>query len=212
MMKLKISRFLFIHLLFLASLSYAAPVSVRATYATEPQNQQTVEPVQVNNTNATHIPTAQQNVPTSQQRPAVVDTADVWASASIETYHDKQFVSLPSPKRPVVATAPQVEKPMVKQSTSYAPSGSYKVVSLSGNNRVSNGVVNYVAASKPKTLSRRQILEREIYQEQGALNAALTRFIAAKKANNEALARQILMQITDRRLNLKALQAELRRY
>ena len=147
------------------------------------------------------MPTAQQNVATSQQRPAVVDTADVWAAASIETYHDKQFVSLPSPKRPVVATAPQAEKPMVKQSTSYVPSG-----------RVSNRVVNYVAASKPKTLSRRQILEREIYQEQGALNAALTRFIAAKKANNEALARQILMQITDRRLNLKALQAELRRY
>ncbi|RKV84611.1 MAG: hypothetical protein D8H97_05285 [Neisseria sp.] len=101
---------------------------------------------------------------------------------------------------------------MVKKTVSYAPSSSYKVVSLSGNNRIDSGVVNYAPASKPRTLSRRQILEREIYQEQGALNAALTRFTAAKKANNEALAQQILMQITDRRLNLKALQAELRRY
>lgn len=211
MMKSKISHFLFIYLLFLIPLSYAVPVSVRATYAAEPANQQSVEPTQVNNINVVNMSAVQQNEPASQQR-AVVDAADVWASTSVETHHDKQFVSLPSPKHPVIAAAPQVEKPMVKKSTPYAPSGSYKVVSLSGNNRVGNGVANYAIASKPKTLSRRQILEREIYQEQGALNAALTRFIAAKKAKNEALAQQILMQITDRRLNLKALQAELRRY
>lgn len=210
-MKSKISHFLFIYLLFLIPLSYAVPVSVRATYAAEPANQQSVEPTQVNNINVVNMSAVQQNEPASQQR-AVVDAADVWASTSVETHHDKQFVSLPSPKHPVIAAAPQVEKPMVKKSTPYAPSGSYKVVSLSGNNRVGNGVANYAIASKPKTLSRRQILEREIYQEQGALNAALTRFIAAKKAKNEALAQQILMQITDRRLNLKALQAELRRY
>lgn len=210
-MKSKISHFLFIYLLFLIPLSYAVPVSVRATYAAEPANQQPVEPTQVNNINVVNMSAVQQNEPASQQR-AVVDAADVWASTSVETHHDKQFVSLPSPKHPVIAAAPQVEKPMVKKSTPYAPSGSYKVVSLSGNNRVGNGVANYAIASKPKTLSRRQILEREIYQEQGALNAALTRFIAAKKAKNEALAQQILMQITDRRLNLKALQAELRRY
>lgn len=213
MMKSKISHFLSIYLLFLIPLSYAVPVSVRATYAAEPANQQPVEPTQVNNINVVNMSAVQQNEPASQQR-AVVDAADVWASTSVETHHDKQFVSLPSPKHPVIAAAPQVEKPMVKKSTPYAPSGSYKVVSLSGNNRVrvGNGVANYAIASKPKTLSRRQILEREIYQEQGALNAALTRFIAAKKAKNEALAQQILMQITDRRLNLKALQAELRRY
>ena len=213
MMKSKISHFLFIYLLFLIPLSHAVPVSVRATYAAEPANQQPVEPTQVNNINVVNMSAVQQNEPASQQR-AVVDAADVWASASVETHHDKQFVSLPSPKHPVIAAAPQVEKPMVKKSTPYAPSGSYKVVSLSGNNRVrvGNGVANYAIASKPKTLSRRQILEREIYQEQGALNGALTRFIAAKKAKNEALAQQILMQITDRRLNLKALQAELRRY
>jgi len=211
MMKSKISHFLSIYLLFLIPLSYAVPVSVRATYAAEPANQQPVEPTQVNNINVVNMSAVQQNEPASQQR-AVVDAADVWASTSVETHHDKQFVSLPSPKHPVIAAAPQVEKPMVKKSTPYAPSGSYKVVSLSGNNRVGNGVANYAIASKPKTLSRRQILEREIYQEQEALNAALTRFIAAKKAKNETLAQQILMQITDRRLNLKALQAELRRY
>jgi hypothetical protein len=210
-MKSKISHFLSIYLLFLIPLSYAVPVSVRATYAAEPANQQPVEPTQVNNINVVNMSAVQQNEPASQQR-AVVDAADVWASTSVETHHDKQFVSLPSPKHPVIAAAPQVEKPMVKKSTPYAPSGSYKVVSLSGNNRVGNGVANYAIASKPKTLSRRQILEREIYQEQEALNAALTRFIAAKKAKNETLAQQILMQITDRRLNLKALQAELRRY
>ena len=210
-MKSKISHFLSIYLLFLIPLSYAVPVSVRATYAAETANQQPVEPTQVNNINVVNMSAVQQNEPASQQR-AVVDAADVWASTSVETHHDKQFVSLPSPKHPVIAAAPQVEKPMVKKSTPYAPSGSYKVVSLSGNNRVGNGVANYAIASKPKTLSRRQILEREIYQEQEALNAALTRFIAAKKAKNEALAQQILMQITDRRLNLKALQAELRRY
>ena len=211
MMKSKISHFLSIYLLFLIPLSYAVPVSVRATYAAEPANQQPVEPTQVNNINVVNMSAVQQNEPASQQR-AVVDAADVWASTSVETHHDKQFVSLPSPKHPVIAAAPQVEKPMVKKSTPYAPSGSYKVVSLSGNNRVGNGVANYAIASKPKTLSRRQILEREIPQEQEALNAALTRFIAAKKAKNETLAQQILMQITDRRLNLKALQAELRRY
>ena len=210
-MKSKISHFLSIYLLFLIPLSYAVPVSVRATYAAEPANQQPVEPTQVNNINVVNMSAVQQNEPASQQR-AVVDAADVWASTSVETHHDKQFVSLPSPKHPVIAAAPQVEKPMVKKSTPYAPSGSYKVVSLSGNNRVGNGVANYAIASKPKTLSRRQILEREIYQEQEALNAALTRFIAAKKAKNEALAQQILIQITDRLLNLKALQSELRRY
>lgn len=213
MMKSKISHFLSTYLLFFIPLSYAVPVSVRATYAaaSEPANQQPVEPTRVNNINVVNISATQQNEPASQQR-AVVDAADVWASASVETHHDKQFVSLPSPKHPVIAIAPQVEKPTVKKSTPYAPAGSYKVVSLSGNNRIGNGVANYAITSKPKTLSRRQILEREIYQEQGALNAALTRFIAAKKAKNEALAQQILMQITDRRLNLKALQAELRRY
>ena len=72
--------------------------------------------------------------------------------------------------------------------------------------------MNYVVTSKPRTLSRRQILEQEIHQEQKALNAALIQFTAAKKVNNEALAQKILMKITDRRLNLRALQAELRRY
>lgn len=214
MTKSKMSRFLSIYLLFFIPLSYAAPVSVRATYSAEPSNSPAIDPIQTNNTNAvnTSASQSQQGVPASQQHSAVVDTADVWASTSIGTHHDKQFVSLPSPKRPVVVATPQADKPMVKKTVSYAPSSSYKVVSLSGNNRIDSGVVNYAPASKPRTLSRRQILEREIYQEQGALNAALTRFTAAKKANNEALAQQILMQITDRRLNLKALQAELRRY
>lgn len=212
MTKSKMSRFLSIYLLFFIPLSYAAPVSVRATYSAEPSNSPAIDPIQTNNTNAVNTSAPQQGVPASQQHSAVVDTADVWASASVGTHHDKQFVALPSPKYPVVTAVPKVEKTMVKKPTSNASAGSYKMVSLSGNNRIGNGGVNYVPASKPRTLSRRQILEREIYQEQGALNAALTRFTAAKKANNEALAQQILMQITDRRLNLKALQAELRRY
>ena len=126
--------------------------------------------------------------------------------------HDKQFVSLPSPKRPILVAVSQVEKPIVKKSVSYAPIGSYKVVSLPRNNKIANGAMNYVVTSKPRSLSRRQILEQEIHQEQKALNAALIQFTAAKKVNNEALAQKILMKITDRRLNLRALQAELRRY
>lgn len=212
--ELKIFRFLPICPLFFISLSYAAPVSVRASHIAELPNQQNVvTPMQVNNTGMVNVSTSEQNAPSSQRHTTtVVDSADVWASASVEMYHDKQFVSLPSPKRPILVAVPQVEKPIVKKSVSYAPIGSYKVVSLPRNNKIANGAMNYVVTSKPRTLSRRQILEQEIHQEQKALNAALIQFTAAKKVNNEALAQKILMKITDRRLNLRALQAELRRY
>lgn len=211
--ELKIFRFLPICPLFFISLSYAAPVSVRASHIAELPNQQNVvTPMQVNNTGMVNVSTSEQNAPSSQRHTTVVDSADVWASASVEMYHDKQFVSLPSPKRPILVAVSQVEKPIVKKSVSYAPIGSYKVVSLPRNNKIANGAMNYVVTSKPRILSRRQILEQEIHQEQKALNAALIQFTAAKKVNNEALAQKILMKITDRRLNLRALQAELRRY
>ena len=212
--KLKIFRFLPICPHFFISLSYAAPVSVRASHIAELPNQQNVvTPMQVNNTGMVNASTSEQKAPSSQRHTTtVVDSADVWASASVEMYHDKQFVSLPSPKRPILVAVSQVEKPIVKKSVSYAPIGSYKVVSLPRNNKIANGSMNYVVTSKPRTLSRRQILEQEIHQEQKALNAALIQFTAAKKVNNEALAQKILMKITDRRLNLRALQAELRRY
>ena len=208
--ELKIFRFLPICPLFFISLSYAAPVSVRASHIAELPNQQNVvTPMQVNNTGMVNASTSEQKAPSSQRHTTtVVDSADVWASASVEMYHDKQFVSLPSPKRPILVAVSQVEKPIVKKSVSYAPIGSYKVVSLPRNNKIANGAMNYVVTSKPRSLSRRQILEQEIHQEQ----KALIQFTAAKKVNNEALAQKILMKITDRRLNLRALQAELRRY
>jgi hypothetical protein len=70
--------------------------------------------------------------------------------------------------------------------------------------------VAQVAPAKP-ALSRRQALEQEIRREKTALKSAEAALSAARSKGDSSAAQRFALQINDRRLNIAAMESELRR-
>ncbi len=70
--------------------------------------------------------------------------------------------------------------------------------------------VAQVAPAKP-VLSRRQALEQEIRREKTALKSAEAALSAARSKGDSSAAQRFTLQINDRRLNIAAMESELRR-
>lgn len=142
-------------------------------------------------------PAAASEVQSSQSSDGITK---IWDESEFSVYDDIKILPPATPPKPEIEPDAKVNVKLRNQPKT-APV----------RNRAPAVVAPVVAVPKPKPqLTRKQILQREVRNEQAALNRAKARLEAAKKSGNSAAIAQYERAVRDREANIRAMQSEMR--